>query len=117
MRTLYLLILSLFLIACAGGTGSDGSGAATAYQGSYDSRLADKTQYGRLVIATVNLGKPSRTYLTAHEAHVDRLVTERLTQAGYQVLPSELFAEAWKDGVRKWGEPYNPGTGKLNETV
>lgn len=116
MRTLYLLILTAFLTACAGSTGTDGS-AATAYPATYDARLADKAQFGRLVIASVNFGKPSRAYLAQHEARVDRLVAERLTAAGYQLLPSELFAQAWKEGVRKWGEPYNPGTGKLNETV
>lgn len=117
IQVLLLSILVLLLEACAGSTGSDSGAAATAYPASYDARLADKTQFGRLVIATVNFGKPSRAYLAQHEERVDRLVAERLTAAGYQVLPSELFADAWKEGVRKWGEPYNPGTGKLNETV
>ena len=116
MRTLYLIALTLFLVGCAGSTGSGGS-AATAYPATYDARLTDKSQYGRLVIASVNFGKPSRTYLVEHEARIDRMVAERLKKAGYQILPSGLFAKAWREGVRKWGEPYNPSTGKLNETV
>lgn len=116
IRILYLSILALFLGACAGSTGSGGS-AATVYPATYDARLADKSQYGRLVIASVNLGKPSRAYLVPHEERIDKLVAKRLTNAGYQVLPSKLFTRAWKEGVRKWGEPYDPSTGKLNETA
>ena len=98
-------------------TTPSGDGGGTAYQATYDTRLADKTQFGRVVIAPVNFGKPSRNYLAEHEARIDRMVAERLTAAGYEVLPSELFDKAWKEGVRNWGEPYNPTTGKLNDTV
>lgn len=117
MRALLLILTALCLAACAGTPGGDAAGGGTAYQATYDARLADKTQFGRLVIAPVNFGKPSRNYLAEHEARIDRMVAKRLEAAGYEVLPSQLFETAWKDGVRKWGEPYNPGTGRLNETV
>lgn len=116
MRALLLILTTLCLVACASAP-SGGSGGGTAYQASYDARLADKAQFGRVVIAPINFGKPSRNYLAEHEARIDRLVAQRLTAAGYEVLPSELFEKAWKEGVRNWGEPYNPGTGKLNDTV
>jgi len=115
MRALLLILTSLCLFACGSTPGSDGGG--TAYQATYDARLADKAQFGRLVIAPINFGKPSRNYLAEHEAQIDSMVAQRLTAAGYEVLPSELFEQAWKEGVRNWGEPYNPGTGKLNDTV
>ena len=115
MRALLLILTTLCLVACASTPSGDGGG--TAYQASYDTRLADKAQFGRLVIAPVNFGKPSRNYLAEHEARIDRMVAQRLAEAGYEVLPSELFETAWKEGVRNWGEPYNPGTGKLNDTV
>ena len=115
MRALLLILTALCLVAC--GSTPSGDGGGTAYQATYDARLADKAQFGRLVIAPVNFGKPSRNYLAEHEARIDRMVAERLTAAGYEVLPSELFEQAWKEGVRNWGEPYNPTTGKLNETV
>lgn len=111
---LLLLVLG-FLAGCAGSPGGGAAAAATAYPGSYDPRLADKSQYGRLVIATVNLGKPSRNYLAEHEERIDALVAERLRKAGYELVSSAHFEEAWREGVRKWGEPYNPTTGKLNE--
>lgn len=115
MRALLLILTTLCLVAC--GSTPSGDGGGTAYQATYDTRLADKSQFGRVVIAPVNFGKPSRNYLAEHEARIDRMVAQRLAEAGYEVLPSELFETAWKEGVRNWGEPYNPGTGKLNDTV
>jgi hypothetical protein len=118
MRPLALL-LSVFLLitgCSSGGGGMDGGSgaAATRIKAEYDQRLADKAQFGRLVMAHVNLGKPSRAYLAEHEAKIDELVAARLRAAGYQLQPTMEFEQAWREGVRKWGEPYNPTTGKLN---
>jgi len=118
MRLIALLLPVLLLAACAGGTGGGSDEAAgTAFQGSVEERLNDRAQFGRILIATVNLGKPSRNYLVEHETRVDELVAQRLVEAGYEVLPAGLFDEAWREGLRKWGEPYDPTTGKLNETA
>ena len=119
MRSLALLLSALLLVTgCSsggGGVGDGGSGAAaTRMKAEYDPRLADTAQFGRLVIAHVNLGKPSRAYLAEHESAIDDLIADRLRQAGYQLQPSSEFEQAWREGVRKWGEPYNPTTGKLN---
>lgn len=117
MRAIPLLLsMLLVLSACAGGGSTVGSASAvaTVFPAQYDTRLADKSQFGRLVIAHVNLGKPSRAYIAEHEERIDALVAGRLRAAGYEVLPSSQFEQAWREGVRKWGEPYNPGTGKLN---
>ena len=111
-----VLILSLLLVltGCSSGGGAEGGSGATRVKAEYDPRLADKAQFGRLLIAHVNLGKPSRTYLAEHEEKIDALVVERLRQAGYEIEPTSEFEQAWREGVRKWGEPYNPTTGKLN---
>jgi hypothetical protein len=117
MRALLLPIVAILLSACAGSSGGGGGGEATAYPATYNAELADKSKYGKLVIASVNFGKPSRAYVLDKEAPIDALIAERLRKAGYEVLPSTLFAEAWREGVRKWGEPFNPTTGKLNGTA
>ena len=111
-----VLVLSLFLVltGCSSGGGAEGGSGATRVKAEYDPRLADKAQFGRLLIAHVNLGKPSRTYLAEHEEKIDALVVERLRQAGYEIEPTSEFEQAWREGVRKWGEPYNPTTGRLN---
>jgi len=119
MRLTALLVTALLLVTgCSsggGGIGDGGSGAAaTRIKSEYDPRLADKAQFGRLVIAHINLGKPSRAYLAEHEERIDALVADRLRTAGYQLQPGTEFEQAWREGVRKWGEPYNPTTGKLN---
>jgi hypothetical protein len=111
-----VLLLSLFLVltGCSGGGGAEGGSDATRVKAEYDPRLADKAQFGRLLIAHVNLGKPSRAYLAEHEEKIDALIVERLRQAGYEIEPTSEFEQAWREGVRKWGEPYNPSTGRLN---
>jgi hypothetical protein len=119
MRLIALLVSALLLVTgCSSGGGGIGDGgggaAATRVKSEYDPRLADKTQFGRLVIAHINLGKPSRAYLAEHEERIDALVADRLRAAGYQLQPGTEFEQAWREGVRKWGEPYNPTTGKLN---
>ncbi|MBP8925958.1 MAG: hypothetical protein KBG75_08885 [Pseudomonadales bacterium] len=111
----FCLMLTLLLGACAGGS-SSGDAGGTAYQATYDAQLADKTRFGRIVIAPMNFGKPSRGYLSEHDARIDAMIEKRLHKAGYEILPGTLFDEAWREGVRKWGEPYNPTTGKLNDT-
>ena len=110
------LLLSLFIVltGCSSGGGAEGGSGATRVKAEYDPRLADKAQFGRLLVAHVNLGKPSRTYLAEHEEKIDALIVERLRQAGYEIEPTSEFEQAWREGVRKWGEPYNPSTGKLN---
>lgn len=122
MRLITLCLLSLLLLTgcggSGGGAGGGGAGAtASAFKGQYDARLADRAQFGRLVIAHVNLGKPSRAYIAEHEAKVDARIAERLRKAGYELQPGSQFEEAWRNGVRKWGEPYNPTTGRLNIEV
>lgn len=109
-----LLSLCLVLTGCSSGGGAEGGSDATRVKAEYDPRLADKAQFGRLLIAHVNLGKPSRAYLAEHEEKIDALIVERLRQAGYEIEPTSEFEQAWREGVRKWGEPYNPSTGRLN---
>jgi hypothetical protein len=118
MRLLALLLPLVLLAGCSSNTGGTTEGAvATAMPAQFEQRLTDKSQFGRLVIAHVNLGKPSRAYLAEHEGRIDRLLAERLRAAGYEVLPTTHFENAWREGLRKWGEPYNPGTGKLNVEI
>ena len=121
MRAFATLLFSLILLAgCAGGGGSPASSAeaaVTAFKAQLDPRLSDKAQFQRLMIATVNLGKPSRAYIAEHEQKIDLMVEERLREAGYEVVSNDVFAEGWLEGVRAWGEPYNPTTGKLNQNA
>lgn len=110
-RVMSVLMASMLLAACASGP----IGGGTLYQAKLEPKLQDKTQYKNLIIATVNYGKPSRNYLEEHEQRIDDMVAERLTRAGYNILPNNLFASAWQDAVRKWGSPYDETTGRLNQ--
>ena len=122
MRSSISLMLCVLLLAgCAGGGGGSGGGsegaAHTRFAASLDPGLQDRAAVSRLLIADVNFGKPSRAYLAEHEARIDARVAERLRGAGYEILSSSVFAEGWREGIRQWGEPYNPTTGKLNQNA
>jgi hypothetical protein len=120
-RAMPLMIALLLLAGCSGSGGGAGGGgneaAATRFAATLDPRLQDRSKIGKLIIAPVNLGKPSRAYLAEHEAKIDARVAARLRAAGYEILPPEIFAEGWREGIRQWGEPYNPTTGKLNQNA
>jgi hypothetical protein len=105
------VLLSLTLLACAGGSRYN----PTTVEAQYDERVLDQGAYSTLVIASINLGTPSRNYLEEHEARIDERVRAYLEQHGYRFVDSRLFAEAFAEGVRKYGEPYDRDTGRVNE--
>ncbi len=68
-----------------------------------------------LIIASQNLGKPSRKYLTALEESVDRTVNAYLRDHGFKVLSSRIYAQALSKAEARLGDPFDPTTGKLNQ--
>jgi hypothetical protein len=63
----------------------------------------------------VNLGGPSRNYLTKREAFVDARVQEYLEDAGYEVRPQREFAQRWNNAILIYGDPIDPTTGRVNQ--
>jgi len=110
-RVIGTIFIAATLSACASGP----IGGGTLFEAKLEPKLQDKTQYKNLIIATVNYGKPSRNYLEEYEPLIDGYVEAALVKAGYNILPSSLFASAWQDAVRKWGSPYDETTGRLNQ--
>ena len=79
-----------------------------------DEEQLAKSEIRTVIIATVNLGNPSRNYLREHEARVDKLVEAYLEENGFNVLPSRLFEQQWKTSARAYGNIYDPSTGEVN---
>jgi hypothetical protein len=67
-----------------------------------------------VVIAHVNLGLPSRTYLEKEAPRIDGYVSGYLKEHGYKVLPQRQFTQHWNTAVRAFGDPVDPTTGKVN---
>ena len=78
-----------------------------------EQRIADKP-IKTVVIPHVNLGSPSRNYLESEEARIDGYVRSYLKDNGYKVLPQLEFKQHWNNGVRAFGNPVDPTTGKVN---
>lgn len=76
--------------------------------------LAEK-KIKRVLIAHVNLGGPSRSYLEEVEPRVDKLVKEYLEENDITVLPKRLFEQRWNTAERIYGNPVDPTTGKTNQ--
>lgn len=111
MRTLLTTALALVIAACAGG----GSYNTTTVVAQMDPSLPDREQFSTFIIATTNLGKPSRNYLAEHEARIDAMLTDYLQEHGHRVVASARFEEAFQEGVRKYGSPFDETTGRVNE--
>lgn len=111
--SLPLLMATLLLCACTNSP-SDNV-AATAFPYTIASAEVGADQYPRVLIAPVNFGKPSRKYLRPYESRIDEFVRDYLKEANFQLVSSAVFEDEWKAGVRRFGDPYNPTTGKINQ--
>ncbi len=79
-----------------------------------DQERVDKDDIKTVVIAHVNLGLPSRTYLEKEAPRIDAVVSAYLKENGLKVLPQRDFEQRWNTAVRAYGNPVDPTSGKVN---
>ena len=106
------------LMAALGGCGSATVGGG--YNATTPTNIFEPAIFGQLesrvvVIASVNLGVPSRNYLAKREPFVDTRVAEYLESAGYEVRPQREFSQRWNNAVLIYGDPVDPTTGRVNQ--
>ena len=109
-RLFALFCLSGLLLACS----STPSHNPTVFPYQIDEEALAGTPIKTVVIAHVNLGLPSRTYLEKEAPRIDRHVSDYLKENGYKVLPQREFEQRWNTAVRAYGNPVDPTTGKVN---
>lgn len=68
----------------------------------------------KVVIASINLGTPSRQYFKEHEPIIDAKVARYLSDNGVEVIEQANFTRAYNTAVRAYGNPVDPSTGKVN---
>ena len=115
--------LRRFLVAALTLTGVIACGSATVGGGYnpttptnvFEERLFDHLDSNVVVIASVNLGGPSRNYLKKRESFVDARVQEYLEDAGYEVRALREFSQRWNNAVLIYGDPVDPTTGRVNQ--
>ena len=108
---LLLILTTLFIAAC-----STSSYNATTYPYAIDKDGAAQ-EIKRIVIATHNLGKPSRNYLEKQEAKIDTLVVDYLTDNGYIIVDNAIYENAFQDNIRQYGNPYDYSTGRIDQQL
>ena len=86
------------LVACGSATVGGGYNPTTPTN-VFEQRLFDQLDSNVVVIASVNLGGPSRNYLKKRESLVDGRVKEYLEDAGYEVRPRREFSQRWNNAV------------------
>lgn len=110
-RILIPLIAALLLTACS----SQSVENHTAYPFQINDELMAQLTGKNLIIATINLGIPSRNYLQSSERRIDKKIGVYLEEHGYNIVPSKIFKLAWHSAERTYGQSYDPSTGKRNQ--
>jgi hypothetical protein len=113
----HLLVAALLLtglIACGSATVGGGYNATTPTN-VFEETLFDQLNSDVVVIASVNLGGPSRNYLKKRESFVDSRVQEYMEDAGFEVRPQREFSQRWNNAVLIYGDPIDPTTGRVNQ--
>ena len=118
MRSLWHLVVAALvltgLVACGSATVGGGYNPTTPTN-VFEERLFDQLDSNVVVIASVNLGGPSRNYLKKRESFVDARVQEYLEDAGYEVRAQREFSQRWNNAVLIYGDPIDPTTGRVNQ--
>lgn len=70
--------------------------------------------FTQVMIAPINIGKPSRKFLEKGEKRVDRYIEDYLKAHGYEVVSNRPFDSRWQQAQRKYGQVYDPSTGKFS---
>ena len=102
------------LVACSSSTVGGGYNPTTPTN-VFEDQLFDQLDSNVVVIASVNLGGPSRNYLEKRESFVDSRVQEYLEDAGYEVRAQREFSQRWSNAVLIYGDPIDPTTGRVNQ--
>jgi hypothetical protein len=104
-----LLLLTIGLAACGGATYNP-----TVFPYELDQEHMAQLKVKTVVIAHVNLGAPSRSYLEKEAPRIDGMVATYLKNEGYKVVPQREFTQHWNTAVRAYGDPVDPTTGRMN---
>ena len=107
-------LVLLGLVACDSATVGGGYNPTTPTN-VFEQRLFDQVDSNVVVIASVNLGGPSRNYLKKRESFVDARVQEYLEDAGYEVRAQREFSQRWSNAALIYGDPIDPTTGRINQ--
>lgn len=103
-----ILSLSQLITSCASNPYNP-----TVFPYEINESVVKSADFKRLIIAPINIGKPSRLYLQKREKYIDKMVEAYLRKHGYVVMSSRLFMSRWEEALDKYGEVYDPTTDRF----
>jgi hypothetical protein len=86
----------------------------TVYPYQIDESIVAAKDYKTFIIASHNLGKPSRQYLNDYEQRVDGYVIKYLKKQGFKVLDDNIYSQALSVSEAQFGDPFDPSSGKID---
>jgi hypothetical protein len=105
-----MVLLFLILTSCSTSSRFDDS----LYPYNINADAIKNKPIKKLIMATVSLGTPTKSYLAKSENRARNMVKDYLNDSGYELLPSYHFDNAWKQALRDHGNPYDASIGKLD---
>lgn len=115
LKSTALITVLCLLVASGCSVAPTDDVSLTTFPYTMDDPSVGTESHPRLLIAHVNLGKPSRKYLRPYESRVDGFVRDKLKSAGFKIVSGAVFEDEWTNAVRRFGNPFNTSTGKINE--
>lgn len=112
-----LLSLAAVGVACLAACASGPSYNPTVFPFEIERERLAADPISTVIIAHVNLGAPSRRHLQEVEPIVDSRVAQYLKDNGFEVLDQGRFREHWSNGVRAFGDPVDPTTGRVDRST
>ena len=110
-RIIFLICTAALLTACSGSPSYN----QTVYPFEFDRELFNSSSIKRVIIASINLGGATRSYLENSEDEVDKVVADYLAENGFRVAPQRRFQQQWKTAIRIYGDPVDPTSGRVNQ--
>ena len=86
----------------------------TVYPYEIDESIVAAKDYKTFIIASHNLGKPARQYLSDYEPRIDEYVIKYLKKKGYKVLDDRIYSQALSVSEAEFGDPFDPSSGKID---
>jgi len=102
-----LILMPIILAACAAAPAPD---ASSVFPYNIVEEAVNSDNIRRVVIASVNYGEDSPSYLRVEEKYVDAAITQYLESNGYQVLTGNQFDSQWSKGIDTYGKYFDPST-------
>lgn len=110
LRTFAATCAVLLLAGCSAQGGYNPTTASNVF----NEEVLKASNIRNVVIADVNLGSPSRNYVSKAEQMIDGRVAAYLRSNGYNILPQREFSQRWQNATLIYGNPIDPTTGRVN---